>query len=737
MKNIIFFIRYFSERGTETSIYNYAKYNEEILKNKSYIVSFTKKEQMRLNLDTTRISYNNFKSRFDVFEINNIEEITDLIDKYNIDFFYTLTYGDIDIYKFENKKIWKNCKTIKHSIFNTNKPESDFYISNSNFINKKNNTEYPVLPLIIDLPNINDNLKRELNIPNDAIVIGRHGGYDQFNIQYVYNCIYDILEKNDNIYFLFMNTKFFYNHPRIIYLEPSTDMIYKTKFINTCSAMIHARTMGETFGVSIGEFSLRNKPIITSNSGDKEHINILKEKAIIYNSSEELNFIFNNIESIINSRNNWNAYEDYSPEKIMKLFDELIFSNKNIEMKNKTNSNQIFEMGNKTTPTLNFDINSTEDVREVSPQIYNVTQNNNIKRNSIEENPKCIPLKHFSVHDDDSSWSNLVNTKSQITSSTNSQNNNNSMKNISENISEKQLLFPITFSIPEIKMISLNNTEIKKTKLLSSLIPGNTETYIYDTEKDYYNEYKKSLFAITCKKAGWDCMRHYEIIANGCIPYFPNIEKCPKNTMALFPKNLILEGNKLYEKIIKNENKNLLEEDKIKYNILIEKLMNYTRENLTCKKIAEYILQKSNHTNVKNILFLSGHLYPDYLRCLTLIGFKELFGQKCHDYPKVEHIYKSSTIKPDKLYGKGFSYSNIINDNLHDIEEDIKIIENIKNKKYDIVIYGSYMRGTPFYDIVKNIYSPDKIILLCGEDKLYPYEHWIDKGHYVFIRELE
>jgi hypothetical protein len=34
MKNIAFFVRYFTERGTEVAIYDYAKYNEEILHNK-------------------------------------------------------------------------------------------------------------------------------------------------------------------------------------------------------------------------------------------------------------------------------------------------------------------------------------------------------------------------------------------------------------------------------------------------------------------------------------------------------------------------------------------------------------------------------------------------------------------------------------------------------------------------------------------------------------------------------
>ena len=36
-------------------------------------------------------------------------------------------------------------------------------------------------------------------------------------------------------------------------------------------------------------------------------------------------------------------------------------------------------------------------------------------------------------------------------------------------------------------------------------------------------------------------MRHYEILANGCLPYFINIDKCPGPTMASFPKQLCLD----------------------------------------------------------------------------------------------------------------------------------------------------------------------------------------------------
>ena len=352
--NFAFFIRHFTERGTEVSVYNYAKYNEEILNNKSYIICFTEKAQQYNGFPNERVSYDKFNSRFPVIEIDNIDEMEQVIEKYNLSFFYTQTHGGPDIYKFDNKKIWNQCKTIKHCVFNTTYKEGDFYLSISNMLNKKLNTDLPVLPLIVDLPDCDEtlashsstsefnvlapsatplrlpNLRNELKIPLNAIVFGRYGGKDEFNIKITHQAIIEYLNMNNNNYFLFMNTNVFYEHPRIIYLDKNIDCEYKVKFINTCDVMIHARQMGETFGLSIGEFSKKYKPIITCPCGDLEHIHILGEKAILYNSKEELLYVFNNINTIIYSRNytDWKCYDSYSPEYVMNLFMLLISNNK-------------------------------------------------------------------------------------------------------------------------------------------------------------------------------------------------------------------------------------------------------------------------------------------------------------------------------------------------------------------------------------------------------------------------
>jgi len=297
------------------------------------------------------------------------------------------------------------------------------------------------------------------------------------------------------------------------------------------------------------------------------------------------------------------------------------------------------------------------------------------------------------------------------------------------------MLFPINFGIPKEKICTSNN---EKTKILSDLIPGNIRTYIYNTEEEYYNEYQKSYFAITLKKAGWDCMRHYEILANGCIPYFIDIENCPENRMTLLPKELLYESKILYDNKFKNKNiKHLLQEEINEYNELRSKLLKYTQEYLTTEKIAQYILQKTNVSKEPKILYLSGDTNPDYLRCIILHGFKNISGIICHDYPKIPHIYKSNNINYTKLYGKGFTYSNLLDPILHNNNLDNSLLEDINNKYYDIIIYGSYHRGMPFYNLISKIYKPDEIILLCGED-IHPcnFNYYLEKGHYIFVREL-
>jgi hypothetical protein len=324
--NVAFFVHRFSERGTEVAIYDYARYNEEILNNKSYIICLKQCE---------RTSYLKFLNRFTIMEIDSIISMSTIIHDYKLDFFHVICCGSQEpFFDFENKDLWQKCKTIKHCVFDTTFEEGDFYISISNTLNEKNGTTVPVIPHIVSLETSDLNLRDELCIPKDAFVFGRHGGYKEFNIGFVHDAIISYLylhNKSQNTYFVFLNTEPFYIHPRIIYLKRNVNTTFKRQFINTCDVMIHARAEGETFGLAIAEFSFCNKPVITCPSGDLEHIQILGNKCIQYNCKEDLENILLNIKPIVKSRENWNAYEYYSPKNIMNLFNDLIFKSREKE----------------------------------------------------------------------------------------------------------------------------------------------------------------------------------------------------------------------------------------------------------------------------------------------------------------------------------------------------------------------------------------------------------------------
>jgi hypothetical protein len=136
---------------------------------------------------------------------------------------------------------------------------------------------------------------------------------------------------------------------------------------------------------------------------------------------------------------------------------------------------------------------------------------------------------------------------------------------------------PITFAIPESQLL---RSPVIKSKLFGTIIPGKVETYIFNNEKDYYEDYASSYYGLTFKKAGWDCMRHYEILANRCIPYFPHLSQCPPRTLCSFPKELILETNKYAANSKIHPN----------YDEINLELFNYTCRHLTTKKLVDSIL---------------------------------------------------------------------------------------------------------------------------------------------------
>ena len=137
---------------------------------------------------------------------------------------------------------------------------------------------------------------------------------------------------------------------------------------------------------------------------------------------------------------------------------------------------------------------------------------------------------------------------------------------------------PIWFALPTCKV----TTNTQKTKDIAYINPLDRNTYIYDNETAYYNDYKEARFGVTLKKAGWDCMRHYEILGNECLPYFIDLEKCPPRTMVSFPKTEIVE---IFKRL------NLKESPKQIYIEYKEKILKVFNDKLTTKALAQYFIE--------------------------------------------------------------------------------------------------------------------------------------------------
>lgn len=319
-KRVAFLSNKLTLRGTEIAMYDYADYNETLLHNKSIIIT-RDYNLIKGQFDVSHDAYDKFKNRFDIIEYYQTQsDIDDIVVKHNISHIYIIKAGTWD------GLISTKCINLIHCVFDTSQRHGQIYCPVSSDVNKNFKTNYPVLPHMIRIHDSSLDLRDELSIPKDAIVFGRYGGVETFDIKFVHDAVKNILQKRDDIYFIFMNTNEFYNHPHIKYLSGTTNMELKRKFINTSDALLHARSGGESFGLTCGEFAIAKKPVITfEHSAERNHIDILDKHAVLYSNYDSIYKILNEFK-----KNKYdvdgNMYFDYTPENVMKKFSTLFFS---------------------------------------------------------------------------------------------------------------------------------------------------------------------------------------------------------------------------------------------------------------------------------------------------------------------------------------------------------------------------------------------------------------------------
>lgn len=323
MKTVAFYQPFMNERGTCVAMFDYAYYNQTMLGNKSIFI-YDSADSRNEELGLKRV-----KDNFDTYDIKcadhnvectqmRIKKIDDVIMSNNITHIYMCKSG------YNDGVIPTKAKVLIQVVgmVDPSHAHGDVWAYVSDFSNQAcAGGKMPVVPYMVNLPDEDGNLRSELSIPSSDIVIGRTGGSDTFDIPWAGNAVVQALNNRADIYFIFLNTPKFTNHERAIFLEKTVCPIQKVKFINTCDAMLHARWVGETFGMTCAEFSTKGKPVMTvGDSPERNHINILGDNGLYYNSREDLYSLLMRFQR---EEKDWNCYREFTPEKVMAIFDKV------------------------------------------------------------------------------------------------------------------------------------------------------------------------------------------------------------------------------------------------------------------------------------------------------------------------------------------------------------------------------------------------------------------------------
>lgn len=331
-------------------------------------------------------------------------------------------------------------------------------------------------------------------------------------------------------------------------------------------------------------------------------------------------------------------------------------------------------------------------------------------------------------------------------------------------------VYPISFSIPE---EYVQRSVPDKQRGWSSVIPGNRSTYKFlvdlkdlprtrSNEARYLQDMQQSLFCPTFKKQGWDCLRHLEILASGCLPVMPDVQAAPRHTMAAYPKAVMQEllhfpgmsyvWNAGSPGSISGLQYDSSKVDRQLYLITVAALLDYTQQVLTTGAMAAYVLHAVGIPAPTSVLFLASSeaASGDYQGDTLLHGFKVLLGQGAVvDYARRTCLYKDQehleweayTRHKAALYGGGFTFGATISE-LPGVVNRTLLQERVAAQEFDLIVFAqAHRKEQPLFNEVCRAYGDSKrVAAVFGGD--YPLQarevnRFVGCAHWFFARELD
>jgi len=318
MARVLFYDPHANERGTSTALFEYAIHNQSILGNKSHICVGAKGpgyDRLVQNFDVSHVS-----------QMNVLNDLNDLVVSTASTHFYTLKAG------FNDGILVNSAKNLVHSVFPIYEPHGDVYAYVSDWLAREWGQGSPCVPHIIKIPHFQGDLREELCIPRDAFVFGWYGG-SNFEIPFVRRAVKKVASARSDVRFLFMNCDSFTDNDKVVFLPCSTDPTIKAKFVNSCDAMLHANSRGETFGIAVGEFAAKGRPVIAYDLSrtdwerpGRAHLDHLGDACLTYSDYDSLFDLLMTFSHSDVKRKGWVRYDQFTPERVMDIFDRVFLS---------------------------------------------------------------------------------------------------------------------------------------------------------------------------------------------------------------------------------------------------------------------------------------------------------------------------------------------------------------------------------------------------------------------------
>ena len=257
-----------------------------------------------------------FAEAFPTFGYADESERQRLIERERIDVAYVL--------KTTRRRVEpsKSSRTAVHEVFRFFQPYGESYAYISSWLAREmTGGRYPHVPHMVSLPPARSNLRQTLGLPKDAFLVGRHGGFDQFNAPFAPRAIEAALRKRSNLWFALVNTQRFSDHERILHLPATSDRQAIADFVEACDAGINARRVGETFGLAIAEFLSKDKPVLVWAGGrDGNHLELVDDARFVYRTAADLTRKLVALEASAGEGAFAAKVAAFTPERVMRRF---------------------------------------------------------------------------------------------------------------------------------------------------------------------------------------------------------------------------------------------------------------------------------------------------------------------------------------------------------------------------------------------------------------------------------